>query len=673
MVIMAAAVMISAAIPHAHAEDFYCVGKHCGTQTFSCTGPDCSWMSSGTFQESATTYFSKWDTNASLSYDGTKVTLSDPDKTEPLKLVMYLSNQPYWGQQWQTIAPPQVLNVSDGSTMNAPCGHFQADVIPRGHVVYQNPTYTGDRYGFPGDNVLVTAVNGTRVCSQPTATPPPTEPTAPTNITIVEGDSNGGAIIQTRSVRVTWSYPDGGSGCGTAWNSTCPGTTNTFNVSFSGASTSAGGDVSRTTRAYTSAPNLKANGNYTVRVCANNGSQEKCSTALFTKVPYPTGFLSGDLAERAPNAAPIACVNGVRGIKARPDLTPTGNGITTTCSVSPSGIATRYSCSVTLDNVNYDPDVSPDFTISSEANQLYSNTVCGSSCTSNGACTTVYRPNFDANNSPNTIGSQNIYFNLNSNTSYYRIKNSSYYDRNNVSSLFPVNDQSFDADDLPADGHFSRGETPTNVTGVGLVMSNGTQTVGESGATYSGISPRGWSSDTYTEASSDVSQRLIDYVKNRAEHTSIARLSDTKFQNSSYGTFVIDGDVTITAANAPSFNNKNVFIAVTGKLTIEANFIPTNAGTAFVANSVFIKGTVSEVRALITANNISLLGEGETGPSAIPLKIVGTISSGSPVNTNNRSRSDAFKPSLFIVSNPDIYTRLLPMITIIRYDWQQLQ
>ncbi|MBI1862572.1 hypothetical protein HYS00_00460, partial [Candidatus Microgenomates bacterium] len=250
------------------------------------------------------------------------------------------------------------------------------------------PSYTGDRYGNPGDGVLLASANGARICATapaPTATPTsaPTVISAPTGVTVVEGDANGGATIQTRSVKVTWAFPDAGAGCGSAWANTCPSSTTKFYIKFTGPSSVPQGQIASTgTRAYTSGASLTTNGTYTVNVCANNGTQEKCTAASFTKVPYPTGVLSGQLYERTPSVTPIACYAGARALYAGSiTLVPNTNGYSTTCTVTPSsGAALTYSCIAQLDNQNYDPNPNQSFTVQYQGNNLYSSVSCGITC-----------------------------------------------------------------------------------------------------------------------------------------------------------------------------------------------------------------------------------------------------------------------------------------------------
>jgi hypothetical protein len=132
-------------------------------------------------------YFYNGATGTSFTYDGQYVTVHDTGgHGNNMKVIAYTGNQPYWNETYQVIGPPVVTeHVSDGTRVEVPCGNFQMDLIPQDYVVYPAPSFNGDKYGTPGDGVLLAAVNGTRECTQPTPTPKPsptpTPPPEPSN------------------------------------------------------------------------------------------------------------------------------------------------------------------------------------------------------------------------------------------------------------------------------------------------------------------------------------------------------------------------------------------------------------------------------------------------------------------------------------------------------------
>lgn len=657
-----------------HAES-YCLGTQCGSSAYNCRGGDCQW-----YEGVAPLPPSSSKTYTTSSYPSYKWVSNKLCGTDSLGNV--------WCEQ-----------DTDSVTVNVGKGKFKVTITARSWNSGPDPDEKFDFTSSMGSGTVV-ATGPDSATFEETFTSPTTVtfninhrpygggsvqavldweftqagPSTPTNITVIEGDADGGTIIQTRVVKVNWDFPDGGTGCGSAWNSPCPGTNNAFDISFSGPSSQPDGQVSGNTRTYTSGNTLSQNGSYIVTVCATNGAQRACTSQPFTKVPYPTGVVSGQLAERTPRTNPAACIAGIRAVNANPSLNPNGNGYNVSCSVSSaSGIANSYSCSVTLDNENFDPDPHRKFTIQQTISQLYGSIGCGSSCVANGSCTDAYTPDFDANGGSSTVKTQNLYFNLNPAAGYYKVKNTSYYDHNGLSALFPVNKQAFDTDDTPVAGHFNRGETDSSFPGVGVVITNGSQAAGEAGASNSGISPRGWTNTSYTQAPTERTSRIIDYIKNRKDYATIASLDDAKFTGAPFGTFIYEGDLTISPSNAATFNNKNVMVVATGTITIATNLNPVSGALALVGPSVYVDEAVSEVHALIVGDTVSLVSEDATSPSSVPLKIVGSVSSGNAVDVAARSRPDAFKPSFFIVSNPDAYWRLLSIISITRYDWTQTQ
>lgn len=664
-----------AVIPQQSHAESYCLGTQCGSAAYNCSGGDCQW------------------------YEGVAPLPASPSKTYTTS-----ANPTYKWVSNKLCGTDSLGNVyceqdTDTVTVNVGKGKFKVTITARSWNSGPDPDEKFDVASSMWNGSLVATGPDTATFEQTFTTPTTVTfnidhrpygggsvqtvvdwqftqagPSTPSNVTVVEGDADGGPIIQTRVVKVNWDFPDGGSGCGTEWNSTCPASNNKFKVSFAGPSSAPPAQIPGNTNSYTTGNTLSQNGSYVVTVCATNGTQESCTSRPFTKVPYPTGVVSGQLAERTPRTTPAACIAGIRAASANPSLNPTGNGYNVSCSINPStGIANSYSCSITLDNQNFDPDPHRKFTIQQTVSQLYGSLSCGNSCVSNGSCTDAYTPDFDANGGAITVAMQNLYFNLNPTGGYYKVKNTSYYDHNGLSALFPVNKQAYDTDDNPVAGHFNRGETDSSFPGVGVVMTNGSQAAGEAGASNSGISPRGWTNSTYTQAPTESASKVVDYIKNRKDYATISSLNDAKFTGATFGTFIYEGDLTISPSNATTFNNKNVMIVATGKIAIETNLNPVSGAVAMVGSSVYINEGVSEVHALLVGDTISLVSEGHTASSDIPLKIVGSISSGTAVNVGERSRPDAFKPSLFIVSNPDAYSSLLSIISITRYDWTQIQ
>lgn len=539
-----------------------------------------------------------------------------------------------------------------------------------------SPTRTPTPTVTPTPTRTPTPTNTPTPTRTPTPSPTPTcaivQPSAPTGVTVVEGDANGGSIIQRQSVKTTWSHNGN-------WGNGCATQNNRFILRYTGPSSLPNVTLVPPASTYTTGNEVIINGAYTVNVCANNGPTEVCTPVSFTKVPYPTGVLNGELRERTPNTSPVACAitagaraNYVNSLS----MTPNAGGATTSCSINPaSGIANSFTCTVSLDNVGADPNPNQSYTVQmSGGSALYNNVVCGSACGTAAACTNTFTPDLDANGGTTTTLNQPLFLNLQPN-SFYRVKNMSYYDRNGIFSLFPVGHQSYDTDDSPLSAYFNRGEDDSaSYPGVGVVISQNTQSVGAYGASNSGTSVRGWSNSSYTLAgSSAIGTNFIDYLKTHRTPTAVTDLSQTAFTSATNGIFLVNGNVTISSTNATNMANKTVVIAATGNLHINANITSATGNIALVAQNIYINETVTEVRAILMGNSVSLVSQGYAATATTPLKIVGGLASGIPVDTTRRARTDAFKPSLFITANADVYTPLLPIISIVKYNWKQLQ
>jgi hypothetical protein len=257
------------------------------------------------------------------------------------------------------------------------------------------------------------------------------------------------------------------------------------------------------------------------------------------------------------------------------------------------------------------------------------------------------------------------------------LKNASYYHEGDVSILYPANHDVFNSSDpddtTPMDAHFNRGANVGSYDGVGVVINSGAPLKNIiAGASNDGVSAPGWTSSGYNAAARNTSaSRITDYVKSRKDYITIPSLSDTQFTSKSTGIFLVQGNLTLD--NSAVLNGKQVIIISTGSITINADIKPTGAAVAIVAPTIYIRETVGEVRGLLVGNSISLVSQGFSGTSKTPLKIVGNLSSGSPIVMSSRVRDDSFRPSFFVVQDSSMITQLLPLISQTKYDWKQLQ
>jgi hypothetical protein len=502
---------------------------------------------------------------------------------------------------------------------------------------------------------------------------------------MVEADANGGNIVQTRAVKIDWNFPGNASGCGTEWGYSCTGNQNSFTMQISGGSVNQTFSFPSTARTFTTGNILTSNANYTIQICAKNGAMTTCTSMTKAKVAYPVGHVTGNFLERDTDTN--ACYVGIRGLPIM-NLNVTNNAnISTACTATPgaaSGTYTGYDCTITLDNINADPapqghvvsfNTIPSSALYTGAGQCGGAGGAGVCAAGLGSCANLFTANFDQNQ-PGllTSGTKSAYFSINNNLSFYKLKNASYYHTGSITSLFPVNHQSFDADDTPLVGYFNRGTNGGSNNGVGAVMSSGAQQVGAAGAANNGVSAPGWSNEGYTAASRNTAAtRFTDYVKGRKDYTTINSLGDAAFTSRTSGIFLVQGNLTINAAAAGNLSNKQVVVIATGTINITGNVIPANSSAALIAPNIYISETVSEVHGLIVGNSVSIVSQGFGGTSTTPLKIYGNLSAGNPINVASRVRTDSFKPSFFVVQDSNMYAALLSSISETKYDWKQLQ
>ncbi len=524
-----------------------------------------------------------------------------------------------------------------------------------------------------------------QVCTPDTsgcATPTPTYgPTAkPTNIQIREDDTNQGSTIQTYNVYFSWTAP--------AFAGFAAGS-NRYHVYISDSPTFSSNvvDVIRaktvpwyTTRGDTAAiAKVKQNTQYYVRVCADyndgaGGWNQQCAADItYTKVAYSPATFSGASNQRVVSvSAPASCTGGVPNrFMGSLSMTPNTNGYSSSCSTTSAGSKiTDFNCTITYDNVNYDPNPQQQFTLSmAGGSAIYG---CGGNCDTPGSCTNIFSPNVDANQTKTTSGSQPLYVNTDLAASFFKVKNMSIYTSGGINSPFPAGHQPFDSNDI-GDNYFDQGSSGTN-TGVGVVMSNGTQTAGLSSAPNSGISARGWRSNTYTSNTTKyVGNGFVAYAKGQKQIKTISSLSDSTFTSASSGIFLVSGDLTINNSNKAALNNKYVILMSEGTIRISNDLSPTGGNVALFAQTIYIDNAVASVDAILSANAIYMTST-STSVSTTPLSIVGSLSAKTPIDMTKRARDDNdLQPSVFIQADPGAYLNLLPHISTTKTEYELLQ
>ena len=510
-------------------------------------------------------------------------------------------------------------------------------------------------------------------------------PTFPSNVSITQ--PSGGAIIQTRTVKIDWTFANT-VGCGNAWGFNCSGNTNlSFKIVIdddqyfnSPLITKIG--IPSTARTYTTTAAdgfIKDNKKYYVKVCAVN-YKETCTIVSFTKQPYPVGIVIGSVGEFDNQSAQPFTNNGASGSITINTAPPVTAGITTSCSKTTGGTppATQsYNCNITLDNINFDPVPNQQYTITASG---YNSSMYTGVCSQNGAnCTqpVAIGINFDANAGTPPNITHNIYFSMNSSLAFFKIKNGSIQTHNSAawSAFFPVSTLPFDSQDYTVGGNFLIiGDTAASYNAVGTALftnpiSLGTALTSQKTAPY----PPGknWMSEGYLPVTAFNAQRYIEYVKTRKQYQTITRLKDLK----SGIINVWNGDLIIDKNNSDqsgrnNFNAKNIVLVVTGSVSFNTDDFTPNASTAIIADTInFFSGTtyVTKAEGVFIGNSINF------GSSNTPIKITGNVASTQNSIALSRIRDDHRIPSVFVVYNITPYVDLLPQLSTALYEWKQLQ
>ena len=175
------------------------------------------------------------------------------------------------------------------------------------------------------------------------------------------------------------------------------------------------------------------------------------------------------------------------------------------------------------------------------------------------------------------------------------------------------------------------------------------------------VSVKNWKAD-YTQTTAFTPYSFTQYVKSRKEYqtiTNLADLADNKIN-------LWQGDLTIN--NQANFNNKKVVLIVTGTATLDMpNFQPANAALAILAQTINFTAPVKYAEGIFIAQTIDTGSTSDQG-----LKIKGNLIAQSTLN-NSRSWIDNSKPSLFIIFDPTQYINLLPYLSTVSYQWNQIQ
>ena len=194
-----------------------------------------------------------------------------------------------------------------------------------------------------------------------------------------------------------------------------------------------------------------------------------------------------------------------------------------------------------------------------------------------------------------------------------------------------------------------------------MIIGSAGTVIGSPDTTYS---PNNWNTSGYTQTNDVSYQKYIDYIKGRKDFTTLSgTITGASFPSN--GIYIVsDKDVILDQA---WFAGKNIVLVISEgkKATFNTDFKPTGS-VAVLASLIEIKSTVTEIDAILIGQTVT------SGASTTGLKIKGNLIDESAL-TMERTRTDAHKPSLFVVFDSTQYMNLLPYLSTSTYDWRQIQ
>ncbi len=181
-----------------------------------------------------------------------------------------------------------------------------------------------------------------------------------------------------------------------------------------------------------------------------------------------------------------------------------------------------------------------------------------------------------------------------------------------------------------------------------------------------------WKTPTYSKQTILTASTFLEYVRSRKSYQTIRDLNSINAD----GIYVWDssGNNPIPSfTSVPAkFDQFNVVLIVSGAsspvIVDTAVFKPANSKSlAILATTLNFTATTTEADGLFVTDNVDVGTTVNQG-----LKIVGNLIVNSPF-TNTRKWATPGRPSLFIVFKATPYLKLLPFLSVDKYDWRQLQ
>lgn len=403
----------------------------------------------------------------------------------------------------------------------------------------------------------------------------------------------------------------------------------------------------------TTPPSVKDGSNHTIRARGVNlsgtlGTNKdlfgnpkviNCPAPPPTPTLYPTVAVTGVLKEY--NGA--SCSNNISSNSLSINIVPQSPaGVTPVCTQNPSSGNPKlsYRCTVTFDNQGANPTPAQNLTLNASAPE-YQSAYWTSDNSCGGTVNNTIAVDVSAA-SPITTFNKDIFFNGSS--SWIKLRNLSFNSVNALTNPFPLSVTGYDGDDN-TNRYFINGLN-SEVGGVTSAPSVDTGTAQKS--------VNDWSAAGYSRQQGFSPSTFFDYVKSRKDYTSPPSFNLSALSS---GIYYVTGPVTLSG-NAGA----DAVVIVNGNVTISGDLNTTsgNALAILATGNITAQTPVSNIYSVLVAG-----GSFDTG-TGNGLKIKGNLSAASL--TNQRTQTNNSIPSLFIVNDPGAFVKLLPYLSISKYD-----
>lgn len=240
---------------------------------------------------------------------------------------------------------------------------------------------------------------------------------------------------------------------------------------------------------------------------------------------------------------------------------------------------------------------------------------------------------------------------------WVKLKDASFNSLGRIQSYIPAAPVAYDADDT-TQPYFIVGDG-------GVVTAESIALKGLNAGAKAGTSD--WQDSPYSMIPAPMSSpNFISYIKGKKQYKEITSLD----QINSDGIYLYKSKDALDISTVPSaFDLYNVVLVTETTVNIKNTndyFKPTKS-IAIVSPFIYFASNVKEAKGIfitIVTNTGTTTDEG--------LKITGNLIARDELQ-NGRKWINKSRPSLFIVFRPDMYLDLLPYLSVVNYNWQQLQ